>query len=101
MGKRKIIRALLILIFAWLVQHIWMSELNGVVWKISYIGERAAFLVAAPNYDSAMSVRIFSAVAIVVNFLVYVAVLWSIHMLIDRWKQRRAERRAAMPGRQG
>jgi sterol desaturase/sphingolipid hydroxylase (fatty acid hydroxylase superfamily) len=97
--RRKIIRALLILIFASLVQYIWMSELNGLVWKISYIGERAAFWLARPNYDSAMSVRIFSVVAIIVNFLVYVAVLWPIHMLTDRWKQRRAQRKWAMSGK--
>lgn len=94
-ARRKIIRAVLILIFAYLVQRIWMGELNGLVWAISYIGERVAFLIAPPNYDSAMSVRIFSAVAIVVNALVYAAVLWPLHALMDRWKAKRRAKKAA------
>jgi hypothetical protein len=90
--RRNIIRAVLILVIAYLTQQIWMSELNFVVWKITYFGEQMAFLVAPPNYDSAASVHIFDAVAIVINALVYAAVLWPLQALIDRWKAARALR---------
>jgi hypothetical protein len=90
---RKIIRAALILVFAYLTQQIWMSELNFVVWKITYIGEQVAFLAAPPNYDSASSVHIFDAIAIIINALVYAAVLWVLRILLDSWKERRGARK--------
>ena len=91
--QRIIIRAVLILVMAYLTQQIWMSELNFTVWKITYIGEQVAFLVAPPNYDSATSVLIFETIAIIVNALVYAAVLWTLHALLDRWKLSRAARK--------
>src|SRR5579864_1068594 len=93
--RRQIIRALLLLIIAYLAQRIWMSELNAVVWKITYIGEQVALLVSRPDYDSAASVSIFETVAIVVNVVVFAVVLWPIQLLLNKWKQRRRTRKAA------
>jgi hypothetical protein len=93
--KREILSAILALVLACLAQQIWMSELNFFVWKITYIGEQTAFLLAPPNYDSPVSVRIFDAIAIIINALVYAAVLWAVQILLRRWKLRRSARKAA------
>lgn len=91
---RKAIRIILILLIAYLAQRLWMSELNVLVWSLTYIGVHVAFLIHPPNYDSALSTQVFQTIAMVVNALVYAAVLWPIHIWTDRWKLKRAERRA-------
>lgn len=91
--RSRIIWAAVILLIAYLAQRLWMSELNFFVWKITYIGEQVAFLLAPPNYDSAASTGIFQALAILINAVVYGAVLWLLRMLWNRWRPRRAVRR--------
>ena len=91
---RRVIWATLILLIAYLAQKIWMSELNGLVWKFTWIGEQVALKLAPPNYDSALSTQIFQTFAILINATVYAAVLWPIHLWLDRWKLKRAARKA-------
>lgn len=91
---RKAIRIILILLIAYFAQRVWMSELNGLVWALTYIGVHVAFFIHPPNYDNALSTQVFQTIAMIVNALVYAAVLWPIHTWTDRWKLRRAERRA-------
>jgi hypothetical protein len=92
--RGKVILGVLALLMASFAQRLWMSELNFFVWKITYIGEKIAFLVAPPNYDSAASVYIFETIAIIVNALVYATILWTLYTLMDRWKPRRASRKS-------
>jgi hypothetical protein len=94
-ARRKIIRIILILLIAYLAQRVWMSEMNMFVWKLTYIGVHVAYFVHPPDYDSAASTQIFQSIAIIVNALVYAAVLWPLHIWLDRWKLRRKARKAA------
>ena len=93
--RRKIIRIVLILLIAYLAQRVWMSELNILVWKLTYIGVRVAYFLHPPDYDSAPSTEIFQSIAMIVNALVYAVVLWPILIWLDRWKLRRKARKAA------
>lgn len=90
-----IIRAVLALLIAYFAQRLWMSELNFTVWKITYIGEQIAFVIARPNYDGAMSVGIFQSLAIIINAFTYFVVLWAFYTLRVQWKLKRALRRTA------
>lgn len=91
----KAIRILLILLIAYFTQRIRMSELNALVWNITYVGNRVASFIHPPNYDSALSTEVFQIIAILVNALVYAAVLWPIAIWIDRWRLRRKARKVA------
>lgn len=73
--KRIIVYAVLALAMAFLAHQLWDSVLNPLVWDLTYIGTRLARAIHQPDYDSLASARVFDALAITINALIYFAVL--------------------------
>ena len=73
--KRIIVYAVLALAIAFLAHQLWDSVLNPLVWDLTYIGTRLARAIHQPDYDSLASARVFDALAITINAVIYFAVL--------------------------
>jgi hypothetical protein len=88
--RRKLIYATLALVIAFFAHVLWQSLFNPLVWHITYIGVHIARTIHEPNYDSVASARLFDALAMVLNALIYFGVL----IALDRWLVRRRSRRS-------
>jgi hypothetical protein len=73
--KRKIIYAVLALAIAFVAHQLWYTVLNPLIWDLTYIGTRLARAIHPPDYDSALSTRVFDMLAIAINALIYFVVL--------------------------
>ena len=73
--KRKIVYAVVALLIAIVGQHFWSTLYNPLVWHLTYLGVHLARAIHQPNYDSVASARLFNALAILINALVYFAIL--------------------------
>jgi hypothetical protein len=93
--RRKLIYATLALVIAFFAHALWKSLFNPLVWHITYIGVHIARAIHEPNYDSVASARLFDALAILFNALIYFGVL----IALDRWLAHRRSRRSE-PNRQ-
>lgn len=85
-AKRTIVYAVLALVIAWAGQALWATLFNPLVWNLTYIGVHVARAIHEPNYDSAVSARVFSMLAIVFNALIYFAVLLALDRMVARRK---------------
>ena len=73
--KRTIVYTVLALAIAFLAHQLWYTVLNPLIWDLTYIGTRVARAIHRPDYDSVLSTRVFDVLAIMINALIYFAVL--------------------------
>jgi hypothetical protein len=88
--RRKIIYAALALVIAVCAHALWKSLFNPLVWHFTYIGVHVARAIHEPNYDSVASARMFDALAIVSNALIYFVVLLALDRLLTWRRSKRA-----------
>jgi hypothetical protein len=62
---------------AMLAQALWETPLGGLVWHITYIGTRAAWVICTPDYSNNASVWAFDLIAAAINALVYFSILFA------------------------
>ncbi len=82
--RRKLTYAALALAIAVCAHALWTTLFNPLVWHLTYLGVHVARAVYPPNYDSAASARAFDALAILINALIYFAVLLALDRLLGR-----------------
>ncbi len=80
------------LVIAFFAHAVWKTRLNFLVWKITYVGVHIARAIHQPNYDSLASARVFDALAILVNALIYFGVLLALGRLVSLLRSKRASR---------
>lgn len=90
--RRKLIYGILALVIAFFAHRMWWSLANPLVWHVTYIGVHLARAVHPPDYDSLASVRMFDALAILINAAIYFAVLVGLDRLIVGLRTRRTAR---------
>jgi dipeptide/tripeptide permease len=88
--KRKIVYATLALAIACVAQALWSTLFNPLVWDLTYLGTHIARAMHQPDYDSAASARVFDALAILINALIYFAVLVAADRTLVRLRTKRA-----------
>lgn len=88
-AKRVIVYAALALAIACTGQALWSTLFNPLVWRLTYLGVHLSRAIHEPNYDSAVSARVFSMLAIVFNAVIYFAVLLVLDRLVARRKARK------------
>jgi hypothetical protein len=88
--RRKIIYAALALVIAVCAHALWKSLFNPLVWHLTYVGVHIARVIHEPNYDSVASARLFDALAILFNALIYFGVLLVLDRSLGRFRSRRA-----------
>ncbi len=92
--RHKLIYAVLAMAIAWCAQALWKTVVNPLVWHLTYIGVHVARAIHRPDYDSAASTRAFDAQAILINALIYFAVLLALDRLLGRLRSSRGNSRA-------
>ncbi|HEY6307981.1 MAG TPA: hypothetical protein VI488_16140 [Candidatus Angelobacter sp.] len=88
--RRKLVYATLAVVIAFSAHALWKTLFNPLVWHITYIGVHIARAIHEPNYDSVTSARIFDALAIVFNALIYFAVLLALDRLLVGLRSQRS-----------
>lgn len=83
-ARRKTLYAALALVIAVCAHNLWTTLFNPLVWHLTYIGVHVARAIHQPDYDSAASARAFGALAILINALIYFAVLLALDRLLGR-----------------
>lgn len=73
--KRTIVYVVLAFAIAFLAHQLWYTVFNPLIWALTFVGTRLAWAIHQPDYDSVVSARIFDALAITINALVYFVVL--------------------------
>jgi hypothetical protein len=86
---RILIYAVLALAIAAAGQHFWMTLFNPLVWHLTYIGVHLARAIYQPNYDSAASARTFGVLAVLMNAIIYFAVLLFLDRLVAALRGRK------------
>ena len=89
--KRKIVYAVLALVIAWAAQALWSTLFNPLVWNLTYLGVHIARAIHEPNYDSVLSTRAFSVLAVLLNAIIYFAVLLGLDRLAVRRTRRQVK----------
>jgi hypothetical protein len=90
--RRKLIYATLALVIAVCAHVLWKSLFNPLVWHITYIGVHVARTIHEPNYDSVASARLFDALAIWFNALIYFGVLIALDRSLAQLRLKRTSR---------
>ncbi len=90
--RRKLIYGVLALVIAWIAQALWSTLFNPLIWHLTYLGVHIARTIHQPNYDSAASARLFDALAVLFNALIYFVVLLALDRSMARLRSRRSER---------
>lgn len=88
--RRKIIYATLALVIAVCAHALWKTLFNPLVWHVTYIGVHIARAIHEPNYDSVASARVFDALAILFNAVIYFGVFLALDGSLGRLRSRRA-----------
>jgi hypothetical protein len=91
-ARRKLIYGALALVIALGGHALWSTLYNPLVWHMTYLGVHLARAIHQPDYDSAASARMFDALAILIDALIYFLVLVAIDRLLARIGSRRALR---------
>jgi hypothetical protein len=89
-NRRKLIYATLALVIAFVAQSLWTTLFNPLVWHLTYVGIHVAGAIHQPDYDSAVSARVFDWLAILINALIYFSVLLALDRLVVRRSSRRS-----------
>jgi hypothetical protein len=87
--RRKLIYAVLALAVAFFAHGVWKSLANPLVWRLTYIGVHFARAIHQPDYDSLASARTFDALAILINAVIYFAVMMGLDRALVRMRTKR------------
>jgi hypothetical protein len=85
--KRKIVYAALALAIALAGHALWSTLFNPLVWDLTYLGIHIARAIHQPDYDSVASARVFDVLAILINALIYFAVLVALDRTLPRLRK--------------